>query len=133
MLNPITNNPTISNKIFGLTFFTNKAANGAATTPPIISPKIGAKLSSLMKNKKVLALARETNISTKLPVPTANRGCCPFPINVELTTGPQPPPPIASAKPPIPAKYGRLFPFESNGFDLFLKIFFKINSPIMNR
>jgi hypothetical protein len=41
-----------------------------------------------------------TKNSARLAEPIASRGALPWPISVEVTIAPQPPPPIASSRPP---------------------------------
>ena len=49
---------------------------------------------------KAETTAQVTTNSAALTVPTTKRGGAPAPIRLEVTTGPQPPPPMASRKPP---------------------------------
>ena len=80
-----------------------RAEIGAATTPPTIKPAITCQCETPIVAKKVKALAKVTKNSVKLTVPITNWGERPFDINVEVTKGPQPPPPKESKKPPAKA------------------------------
>ena len=50
--------------------------------------------------RKVAEMAEVTKNSAVLVVPIETRGSCPVPTRVVVTVGPQPPPPMASKKPP---------------------------------
>ena len=50
--------------------------------------------------RKAADTAAATKASAALVVPIALRGSAPDPKRVEVTTGPQPPPPTASKNPP---------------------------------
>src|SRR5262245_8483475 len=79
------------------------AAIGAAITPPITNASITCQFCTPIKVKKVNALANVIKNSVRLTEPTTYFGVLPFVINVEVTIGPQPPPPNESRKPPAPA------------------------------
>ena len=81
------------------------AANGAATTPPIINPIITCQWLRPIKEKNVSALARVTKNSVILTVPITYLGVRPFDMSVLVTRGPQPPPPNESKNPPAPASH----------------------------
>ena len=78
---------------------TAQPPNGAAIMPPITSGTrfcSGAAPSSM---KNVVAAATVTKNSVALTEPTVWRGAWPEPTSVDVVTGPQPPPPLASRKP----------------------------------
>ena len=79
------------------------AAIGAAITPPITSARITCQFCTPIKVKNVKALASVIKNSVRLTEPTTYFGVLPFVINVDVTIGPQPPPPNESRKPPAPA------------------------------
>ena len=80
------------------------AAIGAAINPPIISAIIVCQWLKPINVKNVNALANVTKNSVRLTVPITNLGVRPLVISVDVTIGPQPPPPKESRKPPAPAK-----------------------------
>ena len=51
-------------------------------------------------NENAMALAKVKKNSAKFTVPIVTRGLWPEPTSVVVTTGPQPPPPTESTKPP---------------------------------
>src|SRR5262249_28452294 len=77
---------------------TDHPPSGAAIRPPNTS---GAKChtgDAPSSTKKVVAAAIVTKNSVVLTEPTVMRGAWPEPTRVEVATGPQPPPPLASRK-----------------------------------
>ena len=98
---------------------TSLAAIGAAMTPPMIKPKIDCQWLTPRIKKKVTALAMVTKNSVRLTEPITYFGVRPLEIKVEVTNGPQPPPPKESRKPPAPASHPALLTFC--GFCCFLK------------
>ena len=111
-------------------FLERCAAIGAATTPPKINPKIVCQPEPQIKVKKVNELANETKNSAKLTDPITNLGFLPLAIRVDETTGPQPPPPIASKNPPAVASQPTLF--NCFLFWCFLITFTMITTPKIN-
>ena len=96
--------PTAVPRIAGLTLLTNQAANGAAMTPPRASPatiRMLSKNSSRSPTRKPSEADTATRNSDALTEPMTVRGAV-FPLDssVLVVTGPQPPPPDASMKPP---------------------------------
>lgn len=83
---------------------TNFIAIGAATTLPMINPKIVCQWLTPNKVKKVKTLAKVTKNSVRLTVPMMYFGVRKLLINVVVTIGPQPPPPKESRNPPVPAR-----------------------------
>ena len=53
----------------------------------------------------MIPVAKETKNSAVLTDPIVCRGLFPWPIKVEVTTGPHPPPQMASRKPPEKANF----------------------------
>src|SRR5688500_12828812 len=78
----------------------SNAANGAANSPPITSPATTGQVPSTASNVNDAAVASVMKNSAKLTEPMVVRGSLPEPTRVLVTTGPQPPPPTASTKPP---------------------------------
>ena len=111
MLEMITMIATPINIFFIGSLPTSVAARGAATTPPIIKPKMDCQWLTPRIKKKVTALAIVTKNSVKLTEPITYFGVRPFEINVEVTSGPHPPPPNESRKPPAPANHPARFTF----------------------
>ncbi|MNL81113.1 hypothetical protein D3C87_2081420 [compost metagenome] len=60
MLRPITSTPTMSISGLRLILPTSMAPNGAAITPPTMSPKTTFQLSTPVKSMKVIPLAKAT-------------------------------------------------------------------------
>mgnify|MGYP006920576457 CR=1 FL=1 len=87
-----------------LILFTKIAAIGAAITPPKIKPMITCQPSIPPKSMKVTPLAKETANSAAFTEPIVYRGFLPRPNKVDVTIGPQPPPPTASINPPKEAR-----------------------------
>ena len=58
------------------------------------------KASAPSETRKVAEIVTERKNSAVLTVPITLRGCAPWTSKLEVTTGPQPPPPAASRKPP---------------------------------
>ncbi len=71
----------------------NFAAIVAATTPPMINPKIVCQWLTPNKVKNVKALAKDTKNSLRLTVPMMYFEGQLLLINVVVTVNPQPPPP----------------------------------------
>lgn len=95
--------PTIMPRCFGWSFATNLAAIGAAITPPSASPPTVDQSSSILLKftKKPKLAAKATQNSEALTVPITFLGSVEVvEMIVGVTTGPQPPPPDASMKPP---------------------------------
>lgn len=106
------------------------AAIGAAITPPIIRPSIISNWTDRINKTNVTASLAVTKNSVVLTVPMDMRGLCPLATNVEVTIGPHPPPPIASQKPPTPARgMGWIFFIEIVG----CLVFRRIRTPIIMR
>jgi len=78
---------------------TAQPPTGAASRPPITSGTSCCNGEAPSSTKKVVADATVTKNSAVLTEPTVWRGACPEPTRVEVSTGPQPPPPLASRKP----------------------------------
>src|SRR5829696_1457842 len=91
--------PTAVISARGETRLTAQPPNGAANTPPRTSGTRYWKADAPSSTKNVVAAATVTKNSVVLTEPTVCRGACPEPISVEVSTGPQPPPPLASRKP----------------------------------
>src|SRR5436190_4479487 len=79
--------------------FTAHPPSGAASNPPTISASSSFHGEAPSSTKNVVAAAMVTKNSVVLTEPTVVRGVCPDPIKVDVATGPQPPPPLASRKP----------------------------------
>lgn len=96
-------NPTTSPKTCWGTLVTSQAAMGAAKTPPITSATTashGMELAPNPRRNPILALRATTN-SAVLVVPIALRGSKTLDtVREVVTTGPHPPPPVESTKPP---------------------------------
>src|SRR5436309_6822848 len=91
--------PTATIKARAGTCLTAHPPNGAASTPPRTSGTRCSSGEAPSSVKNVAAAATVTKNSVVLTEPTVSRGACPEPINVEVVTGPQPPPPLASRNP----------------------------------
>ena len=76
------------------------AASGAANAPPAQSPSTTGQLLKPIVTTKVADWTTVTKNSARFTDPIAMRGSWPRPTSVEVTIGPQPPPPIASINPP---------------------------------
>ena len=90
-------------RCFGCSLETILAAIGAASIPPSANPPIVAQLKSILLKliKKPRLAAKATQNSDALTVPITFLGSVEVvEIIVGVTTGPQPPPPEASIKPP---------------------------------
>ena len=80
------------------------AAKGAAITPPNNRPTMTVQFESSSDDSvkmKTTDCEKVMKNSEELTEPMAKRGCLPRATNVVVTMGPQPPPPMASKKPPI--------------------------------
>lgn len=106
---------------------TIRAASGAASTPPAIRPIIDCQWLTPRIKKNVMALAIVTKNSVRLTEPMTYFGVRPLDINVEVTSGPHPPPPKESRKPPAPASQPARFTFC--GFFCSLNAFNMIRIP----
>ena len=100
-------------------FLVSKAPNGAAKTPPINNPRMTRQCVSPIVRMNVIASARVTKNSEKFTDPIVFLGVWPDDINVEVTIGPQPPPPMASKVPPIKPNGINKLVFGSRSFSLF--------------
>lgn len=85
--------------IFAGNFLVNNAPNGAAKIPPIIKPTMILQFVKPIVAIKTIDSTSVTKNSEKFTDPIVFLGECPEEINVEVTTGPQPPP-MASQDPP---------------------------------
>ena len=85
-----------------------------------------------MVPRKVAEMVAVTKNSVKLTEPIVNRGVVPWPSSVEVTIGPQPPPPIASRKPP-PKPSGPIQRGGSATVGRWRKAFQRIQAPISSR
>ena len=101
MLKVMINIPTIIINALDGILLHMYAASGAAVTPPIIKPRIICHCTNPIIVMKVATSVIVTKNSARFTVPIVNRGLCPLATRVDVTIGPQPPPPIASKKPPI--------------------------------
>ncbi len=79
--------------------FTTQPPSGAASIPPAISASSSFHGDAPSSTKNVVAAAMVTKNSVVLTEPTAMRGAWPEPTRLDVATGPQPPPPLASRKP----------------------------------
>src|SRR5687768_2202675 len=95
--------PSNMNEALRGSFPASLAAMGAAITPPITRARITCQFCTPIRVKNVNALATVIKNSVRLTEPTTYLGVLPLVINVEVTIGPQPPPPKESRKPPAPA------------------------------
>jgi len=77
------------------------AASGAAMIPPIVKPRIICNCANPIIMRKVATSVKVTKNSAKFTVLMVILGLCPLATRVDVTIGPQPPPPSASKKPPI--------------------------------
>ena len=93
--------PTTMSKNLWLTIFAIHAPNGAAKTPPKMSPIMIGQPVMPIKTVKMPEAARATRNSAALTVPMVVLGVFPRLKRVVVTMGPHPPPPLASANPPI--------------------------------
>jgi len=94
--------PTITSKARAGIRFAAKPPSGAAASPPIKRPIIAlVKFSAPRVTMKVAEMVTERKNSAVLTVPITFRGCTPWTSRLEVTIGPQPPPPAASRKPPM--------------------------------
>ena len=116
MLVRITNMPTAIRVFFTGILPTNRAAIGAAITPPIINPRMSSMGRCLSNIKKVMALDNTTKNSAKQTEPITYRGLFLLEISVLVTKAPHPPPAKASVKPPRPANQPAPFTLEINCF-----------------
>src|SRR5215208_5173154 len=91
--------PTAVISARGDTRLTAEPPNGAAKTPPRTSGIRYCKDDAPSSTKNVVAAATVTKNSVVLTEPTVYCGACPEPISVDVSTGPQPPPPLASRNP----------------------------------
>lgn len=66
----------------------------------MIKPTINRQRTNPINVKKVATSATVTKNSARLTEPIVNLGLFPFATKVDVTIGPQPPPPIASKVPP---------------------------------
>ena len=103
MLHITTTEPSKMNEALRGSLPASFAAMGAAITPPITRARITCQFWTPINVKNVNALASVTKNSVKLTEPTTYRGVLPLVINVDVTIGPQPPPPNESRNPPAPA------------------------------
>ena len=95
--------PTTTPRMRGLRKRTSHAANGAAITPPMSSARTMPRSIPAVPSprRKPRLAARATMNSAVLTVPTTRAGVRrPSARSVGVVTGPQPPPPVASTKPP---------------------------------
>ena len=100
MLNNEIKIPTSIINFFGSNFLAITAANGAAITPPTINPAITSQVVIERKIRNVIASASVTKNSEAFTEPIVFRAEFPFATSVDVTIGPQPPPPTASINPP---------------------------------
>src|SRR3990172_8299708 len=101
MLSMMINEPTRIIKDLRGSFFVIGVERGAAMTPPISRPKMICQYWEKLKaSTKVTDSAKVMKNSEKLTEPIVMRGYLPRATSVDVTTGPQPPPPIASKNPP---------------------------------
>src|SRR5215204_5743186 len=103
--------PTAIIMVLRGSFPAKRAAIGAASVPPIMSPKTIYQLLTPTDKKKVKALAKVIKNSVRLTEPTVYLGLLPLAMRLLVTIGPQPPPPKESKKPPAPASHPTLFTF----------------------
>ena len=89
---------TIAHRAFIL--LQRKAARGAAIIPPKMRPTMICQWLNPITMVNTQVEAKVTKNSAVFTVPMVTRGVSPVPTNVVVTTGPQPPPPEASTKPP---------------------------------
>lgn len=99
--------PTVISKNLRLTIFAIHAPKGAARTPPMIKPRIIDQPVMPIKSVKTPDAATATRNSAALTVPIVVLGVFPLLNSVVVTMGPQPPPPLESANPPINPRMGR--------------------------
>ena len=92
--------PTMTIKILGFTLPQTKAAKGAASIPPINKPRVICQFPVPIIKINVPAPAAAIKNSARLTEPIVKRGVRPWPSKDVVTTGPYPPPPTASMKPP---------------------------------
>ena len=93
--------PTITNIFFTGRREVSIAENGAVIMPPISSPATMFQCCMPMVNINVIALVMvKINLAT-VELPITYLGVLPFLMKVPVTSGPQPPPPNESIKPPI--------------------------------
>jgi len=100
ILRAIINTPTIIISALGGSSLQTLAARGAAKIPPMIKPTIICQCASPVIVKKAATSDTVTKNSSRLTEPIVNLGLFPLAIKVDVTIGPQPPPPIASKNPP---------------------------------
>lgn len=86
--------------VFAGNLLVNNAPNGAAGIPPMIKPKMIFQFVRPIVNIKTIDSVSVTKNSEKFTDPIVFLGEWPVDIKVEVTTGPHPPPPIASQAPP---------------------------------
>ena len=127
-----TTNPTTIIRNFTGRYLHKNAAKGAANSPPTTSPKIIGQGAEAIKIEKKPAVAKVKKNSAKFTDPIVDLGSCPAPTRVEVTMGPQPPPPAESIKPPARASFEIFEPFI---FDccFLTSDFLIIRAPITNR
>src|SRR5688500_3272470 len=98
-------------------------------TPPITRASTTCQFCTPINVKNVKALASVIKNSVRLTEPTTYFGVRPFVINVDVTIGPQPPPPNESRNPPAPAnQLYRLNFCLILGMNALLKIFIPSNN-----
>src|SRR5687767_4072695 len=103
MLQITTTDPSNMNEALRGNLPASFAAIGAAITPPTTRARITCQFCTPINVKKVKALANVIKNSVRLTEPTTYFGVLPFVIRVDVTMGPQPPPPNESRNPPAPA------------------------------
>src|SRR5262249_20393393 len=91
--------PTATIKPRAGTCLTAHPPNGPASTRPRMSGTRCSSGEAPSSAKNVAAAATVTKNSVVLTEPTVSRGGCPELIKVDVVTGPQPPPPLASRNP----------------------------------
>ena len=87
--------PTSISNVRAWSFLHNTAAKGAAKRPPNTKPTMIGQVLVSISNEKTAALINVRKNSAKLTEPMVVRGSLPELTNVDVTTGPQPPPPPA--------------------------------------
>lgn len=97
----------------------------------MIKPIIICQCTNPIIVKKVATSATVTKNSARLTEPIENLGLCPLATKVDVTIGPQPPPPIASKNPPDTPN-GTSLVFTSF-CSIFLNAFRSIIKPIISR